>query len=220
MDRQLSRRERDRERRIAEILGAAEAVFAEKGYERARMSDIARRAEFSVGALYQTWKSKEDLYVSLIEAKFTEFKDYLEKETRGAIGPADQIEVLIDAHLAFVDQNKRFAKLFLLETTPVDRRVLTRLGTHLKRAHEKYLDLVERIFERGVKSGAFAPVEPRDLALALEGILTAFVKHHLAASPSADITRKGRVVKRILFEPVARTAAEPRKRKKKESRNT
>jgi AcrR family transcriptional regulator len=226
MEKQRTRRERDRERRIGEVLDAAEAVFAEKGYERARVSDIARRAEFSVGYLYQTWKGKEDLYVSLIEAKFREFKSYLEEKIQAAPGPTEQIEVLIDAHLAFIDRNKRFAKLFLVETYPPERRILTSLGTHLKRVHADYLDLVAGIFERGVKRGVFAPVEPRDLALALEGMLTAFVKHHVATSPSADLTRKGRVMKQIFFEPVARTPAEKKTRvkkapeKKKESRRS
>jgi len=215
MERQQSRRERDRRRRIGEILDAAEAVFAEKGYGRARVSDIARRAEFSVGYLYQTWESKEDLFVSLLESKFREFRVYLEEQIQKARGPAEQIEVLIDAHLAYIDRNKRFAKLFLVETYPPEKRILDKLGTHLKRVHANYLDLVEEIFERGVQSGVFAPIEPRDLALALEGIIVAFAKHHLATSPAADLTRKGRVMKQILFEPVARTVAEKKPLRKK-----
>jgi AcrR family transcriptional regulator len=215
MEKQRTRRERDRERRIGEILDAAEAVFAEKGYERARVSDIARRAEFSVGYLYQTWKGKEDLYVSLLDAKFREFKEFLEKRIQEAAGPVDQISVLIDAHLAFIDRNSRFVKLFLVETNPPGGPILTKVGARLRRARANYLDLVESIFEKGVRSGALVPVDPRDLALALEGIIFAFAKDHLTRSPGSELARKGRVMKQILFEPVARTKPEKRTRQKK-----
>jgi AcrR family transcriptional regulator len=206
MRKKPTRRERDRQRHVGDILDAAEAVFAEKGYERARVSDIARRAEFSVGYLYQTWKGKEDLYVSLLESKSAEFKSFLEEKIRPASGPVETINVLIDAHLAFIDRNKRFGKLFLVETYPTEKRVITRLGTRLRRAHKEYLRLVERIIENGVKSGALADVSARDLALALEGIIIAFAKDHLERSPGSDFTRKGPVIKQIFFEPVARKA--------------
>jgi AcrR family transcriptional regulator len=224
MDKLLTRRERDRERRIGEILDAAEAVFAEKGYERARVSDIARRAEFSVGYLYQTWKGKEDLYASLVDAKSREFKDYLEERIQVAAGPVEQISVLIDAHLNFIDRNTRFAKLFLVESNPPGRPILTKVGARLRRAHANYIDFVESIFEKGVRSGALAPLEPRDLALALEGIIFAFAKDHLARSTAPGLASKGRVMKRIFFESVARSKPEkqPRRKKKrkKESRKS
>ena len=77
VENRMTRRERERHRHIGEILDAAETVFAEKGYEGARMNDIARKAEFSVGYLYQTWDSKEDLYVSLVESKFKAFRELI-----------------------------------------------------------------------------------------------------------------------------------------------
>ena len=76
----ITRKEREKERYKTEILHAAESVFSEKGYERARMSDIALEAEFSVGYLYQTWESKEDLYVSLFESKITEHIEYVQEK--------------------------------------------------------------------------------------------------------------------------------------------
>lgn len=51
-------RERGRAR-VAALLEAAAAVFAEKGYDAATMTEIAARAESSIGSLYQFFRTKE-----------------------------------------------------------------------------------------------------------------------------------------------------------------
>lgn len=47
------------EQRVAELLEAAAAIFAEVGYEAATMRDIAGRAGASIGSLYQFFPNKE-----------------------------------------------------------------------------------------------------------------------------------------------------------------
>jgi AcrR family transcriptional regulator len=48
------------------ILNAAAHVFATKGYYRANVSDICKRARISNGALYKYFRNKEDVYVSTL----------------------------------------------------------------------------------------------------------------------------------------------------------
>jgi AcrR family transcriptional regulator len=48
-------------------------VFAERGYAGASIELIARAAQLSVGAIYLYFRSKEDLYVSLVEDTLTVF---------------------------------------------------------------------------------------------------------------------------------------------------
>jgi AcrR family transcriptional regulator len=51
------------------IVDAAMAVFLEKGYEAASMSDIARRAGGSKATLYSYFASKEALYVEVMDVR-------------------------------------------------------------------------------------------------------------------------------------------------------
>lgn len=197
-----SRKERERQQHVEEILQAAESVFAEKGYDGARMSDIAKRAEFSVGYLYQTWGGKEDLYKSLIESKFTEFKDHVENGIAATADPLGKINVLIDAHVAFMGENKEFAKIYLVETTPAARRAFNAVGSRLRKAHAAYIELVAEIFENGIKKGLFAAFPPRDLAIALEGMIFEFAKDHIRNDPEGDFTNRIDVMKKIFFSPV------------------
>ena len=51
-----TRRERERLSRRNAILEAAQKEFAEKGYAQAKLEDIAKRAEFGKGTLYNYFK--------------------------------------------------------------------------------------------------------------------------------------------------------------------
>jgi len=53
------------------LLAAAEKVFAEKGYDGAKLSDIAEEACVSVGAVYFRFKDKDALFQAIAET-FTE----------------------------------------------------------------------------------------------------------------------------------------------------
>jgi len=207
----ISRKERERQRNVEEILRAAESVFAEKGYEGARMSDIAKRAEFSVGYLYQTWGGKEDLYESLIESKFRAFKNHVETGIAATFDPLEKINVLIDAHVEFMSNNKEFAKIYLVETTPAARRAFNAVGSRLRKAHTAYIKLVAEIFENGVKKGLFAAYPPRDLAIALEGMIFEFAKDHMRNDPDGDFTDRIDVMKKIFFNPVLAGAPKNKK---------
>lgn len=59
-ERSLATRER--------IVAAAERVFAEKGYEGARISDIAKLAGCSVGAVYFRFADKDALFFAIVES--------------------------------------------------------------------------------------------------------------------------------------------------------
>jgi AcrR family transcriptional regulator len=55
--------------RVAALLGAAAAVFAEKGYEAATMAEVAARAGAPIGSLYQFFPSK-DLLAAALRAQY------------------------------------------------------------------------------------------------------------------------------------------------------
>ncbi|MBV8795040.1 MAG: TetR/AcrR family transcriptional regulator [Hyphomicrobiales bacterium] len=70
----LTAREPKRERgkqRVAALLDASAAIFAEKGYDGATMTEIAERAGAAIGSLYQFFPSKE----ALAEALFDRFAE-------------------------------------------------------------------------------------------------------------------------------------------------
>lgn len=60
------RREREKEYRKNQILSAAEKLFLTYGYENVTMDGIAKECELSKGTLYLYYKSKEELFYTLV----------------------------------------------------------------------------------------------------------------------------------------------------------
>jgi len=67
--RPATRRERRIAARRAQILDAADRVFADKGYRGATTREIAEAADVSEGTLYNYFSSKRELFVGLMKAR-------------------------------------------------------------------------------------------------------------------------------------------------------
>jgi AcrR family transcriptional regulator len=63
------------------ILDAARAVFGEMGYEAASVRDIIRRTGLSVGAFYNYYRSKEEVYQALADDGARRFRLILRAES-------------------------------------------------------------------------------------------------------------------------------------------
>lgn len=57
------------------LLDAAVEVFAEHGFEAARVAEIARRAGLTTGAIYARWRGKRDLIVDAVGHISPQFMD-------------------------------------------------------------------------------------------------------------------------------------------------
>ena len=67
----LSRKDRERLHRRNDILQAAQEVFAEKGYNQATLEQLALKAEFGKGTLYNYFPGgKQEILLSIFEALY------------------------------------------------------------------------------------------------------------------------------------------------------
>lgn len=127
------KRERGK-RRVVELLQAASAVFAEKGYEAATMTEIAARAAAPIGSLYQFFPTKEVLADTLVQ----NYLALLVADLQGLAARAAQIDVrtlvehlfgLLRAHA-----RERSAVLPLVESR-MDERTRRTAFRHMLRKH-------------------------------------------------------------------------------------
>src|SRR6202046_401386 len=77
-------------RRVAELLDASAALFAENGYETTTMTQIAKRAGASIGSLYQFFPSKEVLAEALFARYVERVTSMLEDLSKRAPGLSPQ----------------------------------------------------------------------------------------------------------------------------------
>lgn len=86
--------------RRAQLLAAAQQVFAANGYHAAAMDEIADRAGVSKPVLYQHFPGKLDLYIALLESHV----DELVGRVRGALGSTTDNKLRVQAAVgAFFD---------------------------------------------------------------------------------------------------------------------
>lgn len=95
------RRQEERDRRRAEILDAAEAVYAEVGWEAVTMEQVARRARLSRALVYVYFRDKADLHFALVERSLEALRLRFEAARRDKSRGIDEVEAIGRAYLAF-----------------------------------------------------------------------------------------------------------------------
>ena len=171
----ISRKEREYLAHRDEILSAAEKVFAAKGFFPTTMSDIARKAEFGTGTLYKYFKSKEDLYFTLIDEKVEEINRLVRTELSQKTSAIQRIKKVLGLQFEFIEQNRDFFRIYISERSRFEWTVKDELGKGLHKKMVTYIHILTEVVKQGIKEGEFRPLDPVDLAHALVGIVNSFV---------------------------------------------
>jgi AcrR family transcriptional regulator len=155
--------------RKSQILNAAQNVFTEKGFDEARMDDIAEETGLSKGTLYLYFKSKDDLIMAILDRMIQfEFKQ-LEHLNQEGVSATDAILKMTDLLTKDI--------LGLMRLIPIVYQFLALafrnkyVQKSLKKYLNRYLDILIPIIQRGVDSGEFRKVDSREAAVAMGAIV-------------------------------------------------
>ena len=201
----LSRKERERQRHRSEILDGAEAVFAEKGFAGSTVEDVARRAEFSVGTLYNFFGSKDQLFEALVDDRFGKVFEYFQESMAGADDSEGLIKGFIRARVEVLRRETGFAKIYLNEHLDDIFRKPDFYESYVGGFCRGLMGQLERAFEDCKKRGIFRDdMDSYDMAVALNGIIDGFM-FEWSARPEYQIDENRlRTILRIFFEGVMR----------------
>ncbi|NOY24943.1 MAG: TetR/AcrR family transcriptional regulator [Oligoflexia bacterium] len=97
------------------IIDAAVAVFADKGYRRARISDVARRAGVADGTIYLYFKNKEDLLLVIFEEKMDLLLRKLQSALDAQQDPLGRIRAYAHHHFEAIQEYPDLAQVFQVE---------------------------------------------------------------------------------------------------------
>jgi len=185
-------------------MSAAEQVFARVGYEKAQVEEIADAAGFSKGALYAHFKSKEELFLALFEAKTARSLAKL----RHALDSAPTREEKIEAFRTFyidLSKEKDWA-LIILEVKLFVRRHPD-VQARFRRIDEHAGDNIEGTLTRLFGNSARAAGE------ALGGIVSALVLES-DLEPDALPERKVRALLGTIFDSLLGLGDQPTQTRK------
>ncbi len=198
----MNRKRREFLTRRADILSAAEKVFAAKGFYGSTMDEIAKRAEFGTGSLYKYFQGKKNLYFCLIDEKVGEIMYLVRTELEKDLPPIDRIESILNLQLSFIQRNRDFFKIYISERNRFEWTIKDDLG---KGVHEKfmaYIDSLEEVMRQGIEEGQLKEMDPRDMAHGFVGIVNSFVFEWIMSPRAYSLVSKGRTIMNIFFEGV------------------
>ena len=95
------RRQEEKDRRRTEIVDAAEALYAETGWDAVTMDAVARRARLSRALLYVYFKDRDDLHLALVERALEALRATFLEAQRGNPDGLREVEAIGRAYFAF-----------------------------------------------------------------------------------------------------------------------
>jgi len=139
-------------------------VFAERGYAGASIELIARAAQLSVGAIYLYFRSKEDLYVSLIEDTLTVF-DVEMAQVREQIEVSRRLRETWSILVRWAEKDAEGPRILRLLAQPAIRpqlsdEVVAAVSTGIARIQ----DHIGASVADGIHAGLYRQVNAREIA--------------------------------------------------------
>lgn len=141
-------------KRKAQILQAAERVFAREGLTNARMEQIAAEAGLSVGILYWYFEDKDDLIyqllVNLTEQDLATYPSLLQ-------APGSVRQKLEQMFVHELERSLAIAPLFY--SLYARALVTPEMRAHLQTYYAQYLAAFTALIEQGIAQGEFRPMD-------------------------------------------------------------
>ncbi|HEU0037402.1 MAG TPA: TetR/AcrR family transcriptional regulator [Kofleriaceae bacterium] len=158
------RKAQERQARRRRIQEAARTVFAERGYAGASIELIARAAQLSVGAIYLYFRSKEDLYVSLIEDTLTVF-DVDMAQVREQAEVASRLRNTWSLLVRWAEKDAEGPRIFRLLAQPAIRPQLSdEVVAAVSSGIGRIQDHIGACIADGIHAGVYRQVNAREIA--------------------------------------------------------
>ena len=189
------------------ILEAAIRVFAERGFNQARVSDIADAAGVAYGLMYHYFGSKDEVLDTLFLDRWNVLLAAIREVDQGDADPRDKLYAITSFIVDSYRYDPDLMKVIIVEVT----RAANSFGRkHLQQIREAF-ELIADIVEAGQRSGRFRDnVTPRFAAMAfygaIEQVLTGWI-FQVLPSGEEEFEQAKTFVLSTIYEGLATPAA-------------
>ena len=133
------------------ILEAAGDVFAENGYARTTIREVARRAGISIGGIYIYFRNKEELYTGLMQEQMNAFSDHTGSLRNQE--PLAALKAVIDSYMEYAAERTKMLSTNIKEYDLAPKKPL-------KKAFFKYQkQLIKDILQQGMSEGKLKKID-------------------------------------------------------------
>jgi AcrR family transcriptional regulator len=150
------------QRTRAKLLKAAESIFGEKGYERASIADITRKASVALGTFYVYFPDKQSIFVEVVDELGSRLRRLIGEATAGC---ESRMEVEREGLRTFFQFVRQHPNLY---------RVVRQAEFVDEACYRRYYDRFAKGYVRGLTDamtqGEVRRMDPEALAYCLMGI--------------------------------------------------
>jgi AcrR family transcriptional regulator len=158
------------------IIEEALKVFLRKGYHQTKMTDIAESLGVSKGAIYQYFKSKEDLFFGVVEHTFVTTQEEMFSYLREKNITIFSSEECFDKMLAVRARYPPSFSIEMLIESARNESFRKKLSKHYKEGFERLIDFLDKFKEKSVIR---EEIDTRSLAIGLIGLRDGLKSHML-----------------------------------------
>jgi len=173
MSKKTTRREKEHQQHIRHILDVAESVFAQEGFFRATMRQIAQKAEFAIGTIYTYFGSKRQLYEKVIESKVNDLSDVVASEMAKEHSVQAKIEKFVHSKMVFLRENLAFLRLYMTGMGTSGTNAEHVLPRKARERYDSMLHDLAGVFQNGIRKKFLKPMDAALLARSLDNLTNA-----------------------------------------------
>jgi AcrR family transcriptional regulator len=182
------------------ILEAAQRLFAEKGFWGASVQDITDAANVNKAMLFYYFKSKENLYCSLIGEILETICNALIERAHAYNEPLQKFTSIMEIYseLCFQPQNFEIFKIIFQDIMGPEDRVKVSIRENVN----KILQFITSVIEEGIAAGVFKKVDPHFTALSILGMCYIFARHRLLMGEQSDVDEIVPHIQSVILEGI------------------
>jgi AcrR family transcriptional regulator len=166
----------------ADILDAAERIFAERGLTEGSLRDIAKHSGFSTAAIYNYFDNKQHLLAETLVRRGTDLLDVIDTAAASDGSPMDRLHRIVDDTVAFFETYPDFRQILrhVRESEAIIASVLTEHAAD-RNIFPETLTLMTAVLEEGQRIGEIRDGSPG----ALIHLYMTLVNEHVYLAGSA-----------------------------------
>ncbi len=152
------------------ILKIATEEFANRGFAGARIETIMRRSKVSKNLIYHYFKSKEQLFRTVLEADYEKIRfDRVDWPVAGR-DPVDNMRHLVGLIFDHWKMSNQFIKLLVSENFSKGKHI-RQLG-RIKDEYSRRIDRIESVLAEGVRQGTIRPgIDAAELYVSISAMI-------------------------------------------------
>jgi len=160
----------------SKILSAATTEFAEKGYDGARVDDIALLSGLQKNVIYYYFKSKEGLFTEVLIQTYSAIMASREESSIEGLNPIDAMKKLVFATGLNWGRHPEFLRLLQSENICKGRHI--KASGVFAQLYNPLIKAITTVLQIGVEQGIFrSGVDPIELYISITSLSAHYVSH-------------------------------------------